>query len=56
MKNIRKVIKNSNNSAKEFMLAYLDGKTTDPMVLSLIINEVQYSNNEEAINELMAIM
>ena len=54
MKNIRKVIENSNHSAKEFMLAYLDGKTTDPMVLSLIVNEVQYSGNMEAISELMA--
>ncbi len=42
---IKNIIRKSNNSATAHMLAYMDGKTSDALVLSLIVSAVENSNH-----------
>lgn len=56
MKNIIKsIIKKSNHSATEFMLAYMDGKTNDEMVRAIIVNTIETSNHPKAAEALQAM-
>ena len=56
MKNIIKnIIKQSNHSATEFMLAYMDGKTNDEMIRSIIINTIETSNHPKAAEALQVM-
>lgn len=56
MKNtIKSIIKKSNHSATEFMLAYIDGKTDDEMIRSIIINTIENSNHPKAAEVLQAM-
>ncbi len=56
MKNtIKNIIKKSNHSATEFMLAYMDGKTNDEMIRSIIINTIETSNHPKAAEALQAM-
>ena len=56
MKNIIKnIIKKSNHSATEFMLAYMDGKTNDEMIHSIIINTIEASNHPKTAEALLAM-
>lgn len=56
MKNtIKNIIKKSNHSATEFMLAYIDGKTDDEMIRSIIINTIENSNHPKAAEALQAM-
>jgi hypothetical protein len=46
MKNtIKKIVRNSNASAKDFLIAYIDGKTNDPMLLSILANTIEASGH-----------
>jgi hypothetical protein len=46
MKNtIKKIVNNSNAGAKDFLLAYIDGKTSDPMLLSILANTIEASGH-----------
>ena len=48
MKNtIKKIIRNSNAGAKEFLLAYIDGKTSDPLLLSVLVNTIEASGHPQ---------
>lgn len=56
MKNtIKNIIKKSNHSATEFMLAYIDGKTNDEMIRSIIINTIETSNHPKTAEALLAM-
>lgn len=56
MKNtIKSIIRKSNHSATDFMLAYMDGKTNDAMVLSLIISTIETSNHPKTAEALRAM-
>lgn len=56
MKNIIKnIIKKSNHSATEFMLAYMDGKTDDEMIRSIIINTIEASNHPKTAEALLVM-
>ena len=57
MKNIIKtIIKESNHSATEFMLAYMDGKTNDEMIRSIIISTIEASNHPKTAEALQAML
>ena len=56
MKNIIKnIIKESNHSATEFMLAYMDGKTNDEMLRTIIISTIEASNHPQTAEALQAM-
>ena len=56
MKNIIKnIIKESNHTATELMLAYIDGKTNDEMIFSIIINTIETSGHPKTAEALQAM-
>ena len=44
-KTIKSIIHNSNASAKDFLLAYIDGKTADPALLNILVNTIEASGH-----------
>ena len=44
-KTIKNIVRKSDASAKDFLLAYIDGKTADPALLSILVNTIETSGH-----------